>query len=131
MSINSIDLNFISSTHNFAMTQPTIVSLMQNICLIFSAFHHYSYLQLCVILLASVCIKYFTSVWLYFQVPQDFEFSVYELDWIVFSRHMRGAVNLIPRFETAGIKGTVCGAESFTPDHKPLLGQYKVELGAH
>jgi len=113
------------------MTQLTIVSLMQNICLIFPAFHDYSYLQLCVILLASEHIKCVTSVWLYFQVPQDFEFSVYELDWIVFSRHMRGAVNLIPVFETAGIKGTVCGAESFTPDHKPLLGQYKVGLGAH
>jgi sarcosine dehydrogenase len=36
---------------------------------------------------------------------------------------MRGAVNLIPVFETAGIRGTVCGPESFTPDHKPLLGQ--------
>lgn len=57
------------------------------------------------------------------KVPQDFAFSVYELDWIVFSRHMRGAVNLIPVFETAGIKGTVCGAEGFTPDHKPLLGE--------
>ncbi|KDR18080.1 Sarcosine dehydrogenase, mitochondrial, partial [Zootermopsis nevadensis] len=57
------------------------------------------------------------------KVPHDFEFSLYELDWIVFSRHMRGAVNLIPKFETAGIKGTVCGPESFTPDHKPLLGE--------
>lgn len=83
------------------------------------------------LLLASVGIKYVTSVWLYLQAPQDFAFSVYELDWIVFSRHMRGAVNLIPVFETAGIKGTVCGAESFTPDHRPLLGQYKVGLGAH
>jgi sarcosine dehydrogenase len=43
---------------------------------------------------------------------------------------MRGAVNLIPVFETAGIKGTVCGPESFTPDHKPLLGQYTFGLGA-
>jgi glycine/D-amino acid oxidase-like deaminating enzyme len=64
----------------------------------------------------------------FFQVPHDFQFSLYELDWIVFSRHMRGAVNLIPVFETAGIKGTVCGPESFTPDHKPLLGQCTVML---
>lgn len=63
-----------------------------------------------------------------FQVAHDFQFSLYELDWIVFSRHMRGAVNLIPVFETAGIKGTVCGPESFTPDHKPLLGQCAVIL---
>ncbi|XP_066993512.2 sarcosine dehydrogenase, mitochondrial isoform X2 [Anabrus simplex] len=57
------------------------------------------------------------------KVAQDFEFSLYELDWIVFSAHMRGAVNLVPVFETAGIKSTVCGPESFTPDHKPLLGE--------
>jgi glycine/D-amino acid oxidase-like deaminating enzyme len=75
--------------------------------------------------------KYIISGRLCFQVPHDFEFSLYELDWIVFSRHMRGAVNLIPVFETAGIKGTVCGPESFTPDHKPLLGQYKSGLGTH
>ncbi|GLH06647.1 uncharacterized protein GBIM_12121 [Gryllus bimaculatus] len=56
-------------------------------------------------------------------VASDFEFSLYELDWIVFSAHMQGAVKLVPTFETAGIKSTVCGPESFTPDHKPLLGE--------
>ena len=83
------------------------------------------------ILLAWVGFKYVVLVSVYFQVPHDFQFSLYELDWIVFSRHMRGAVNLIPVFETAGIKGTVCGPESFTPDHKPILGQYTFGLGAH
>lgn len=37
---------------------------------------------------------------------------------------MRGAIALVPIFETAGIKSTVCGPESFTPDHKPLIGKY-------
>ena len=27
-----------------------------------------------------------------------------------------------PSIENAGIKSTVCGPESFTPDHKPLVG---------
>jgi sarcosine dehydrogenase len=56
------------------------------------------------------------------QVPQDFEFSLYELDWSVFDFSIKGAVKLVPVFETLGIKTTVCGPESFTPDHKPILG---------
>jgi len=35
---------------------------------------------------------------------------------------MQGAVKLMPIYDTLGIKATVCGPESFTPDHKPLLG---------
>jgi len=49
-------------------------------------------------------------------------FGLYELDWDVFGVHVRGAVQLAPLLETTGIKSTVCGPESFTPDHKPLLG---------
>ncbi|CAG2061697.1 unnamed protein product, partial [Timema podura] len=55
------------------------------------------------------------------QVPADFQFGLYELDWTVFSAHMSGAVSLVPVFATAGIKSTVCGPESFTPDHKPII----------
>ena len=29
----------------------------------------------------------------------------------------------VPCLEQTGIKSTVCGPESFTPDHKPLLGE--------
>nr|CAD7572946.1 unnamed protein product [Timema californicum] len=57
------------------------------------------------------------------QVPADFHFGLYELDWTVFSAHMSGAVSLVPVFATAGIKSTVCGPESFTPDHKPIIGE--------
>lgn len=49
-------------------------------------------------------------------------FGLYELDWDVFGVHVRGAVQLAPLLETTGIKSTVCGPESFTPDHKPLMG---------
>lgn len=57
------------------------------------------------------------------KVPQDFVFSLYELDWSVFGFSMQEAVKLMPVFETLGIKTTVCGPESFTPDHKPILGE--------
>ncbi|XP_065339541.1 sarcosine dehydrogenase, mitochondrial [Cloeon dipterum] len=56
-------------------------------------------------------------------VAKDFMFGLYELDWDVFGVHVRGAVQLAPLLETTGIKSTVCGPESFTPDHKPLLGE--------
>lgn len=38
------------------------------------------------------------------------------------SDYIKGAVELCPEFGRAGIKSTVCGPESFTPDHKPLMG---------
>ncbi|KAJ4441684.1 hypothetical protein ANN_11542, partial [Periplaneta americana] len=57
------------------------------------------------------------------KVPADFEFSLYELDWSVFSFSMQAAIKLMPKYETLGVKTTVCGPESFTPDHKPLLGE--------
>lgn len=56
------------------------------------------------------------------QVPTDFAFSLYDLDYSVFDTHVNGAVKLCPDFGKAGIKSTVCGPESFTPDHKPLMG---------
>nr|CAG4644567.1 EOG090X014D [Leptodora kindtii] len=57
------------------------------------------------------------------QIPKDAAFSLYELDWDVFGVHIEGAINRCPVLERTGIKSTVCGPESFTPDHKPLLGE--------
>jgi glycine/D-amino acid oxidase-like deaminating enzyme len=54
-------------------------------------------------------------------VPNDFNFGLYELDYSVFDTHIDGAVKLCPTFGDAGIKSTICGPESFTPDHKPLM----------
>lgn len=54
-------------------------------------------------------------------IPNDFNFGLYELDYSVFDAHIEGAVKLCPRFGEAGIKSTICGPESFTPDHKPLM----------
>ncbi|XP_068143892.1 sarcosine dehydrogenase, mitochondrial [Drosophila tropicalis] len=55
-------------------------------------------------------------------VPKDFHFGLYDLDWSVFEPHLEGAQKLCPPFGKYGIKSTICGPESFTPDHKPLMG---------
>nr|XP_008122619.1 PREDICTED: sarcosine dehydrogenase, mitochondrial [Anolis carolinensis] len=38
-------------------------------------------------------------------------------------QHIEGAINRVPVLEKTGIKSTVCGPESFTADHKPLMGE--------
>ncbi|XP_070615042.1 sarcosine dehydrogenase, mitochondrial [Erythrolamprus reginae] len=53
----------------------------------------------------------------------DFAFGLFNLDWDVFTQHIEGAINRVPALEQTGIKSTVCGPESFTADHKPLLGE--------
>lgn len=56
-------------------------------------------------------------------VPNDFQFGLYDLDHSVFSVHIQKATELCPVLETTGIKSNVCGPESFTPDHKPIMGE--------
>jgi sarcosine dehydrogenase len=55
------------------------------------------------------------------KVPSDFQFGLYDLDYSVFDTHIEGAIKLCPTFGRAGIKSTICGPESFTPDHKPIM----------
>ncbi|XP_051907440.1 sarcosine dehydrogenase, mitochondrial [Hippocampus zosterae] len=57
------------------------------------------------------------------EVSDKFAFSLFDLDWDVFMQHIEGAINRIPVLEQTGIKSTVCGPESFTADHKPLMGE--------
>lgn len=57
------------------------------------------------------------------EIQDDFAFSLFDLDWDAFGSHIEGAVNRVPVIGTIGIRSTVCGPESFTPDHKALLGQ--------
>ncbi|XDC52463.1 hypothetical protein R6Z07M_003645 [Ovis aries] len=57
------------------------------------------------------------------EVSDDFAFGLFDLDWDVFTQHIEGAINRVPVLEKTGIKSTVCGPESFTPDHKPLMGE--------
>ncbi|XP_078128082.1 LOW QUALITY PROTEIN: sarcosine dehydrogenase, mitochondrial [Sander vitreus] len=57
------------------------------------------------------------------EVSDKFAFSLFDLDWDVFMQHVEGAINRVPVLEQIGIKSTVCGPESFTADHKPLMGE--------
>uniref|UniRef100_A0A8D0N0V4 Sarcosine dehydrogenase, mitochondrial n=1 Tax=Sus scrofa TaxID=9823 RepID=A0A8D0N0V4_PIG len=57
------------------------------------------------------------------QVSDKFAFGLFDLDWDVFGQHIEGAIHRVPVLEKTGIKSTVCGPESFTPDHKPLMGE--------
>ncbi|XP_042193532.1 sarcosine dehydrogenase, mitochondrial [Callorhinchus milii] len=57
------------------------------------------------------------------EVSDSFAFSLFDLDWDVFTQHIEGAINRVPALETAGVKSTVCGPEAFTADHKPLMGE--------
>lgn len=71
----------------------------------------------------SVCLGgYEKSPILLDHVVKDSSFFLYDLDWSTFDCHVDGAIELLPAFARVGIKCTVCGPESFTPDHKPLLG---------
>ncbi|KAK3861533.1 hypothetical protein Pcinc_032521 [Petrolisthes cinctipes] len=53
----------------------------------------------------------------------DFHFGMYEPDWEHFSGFLEKAAKVVPAIESAGIKSTVHGLESFTPDNKPILGE--------
>lgn len=51
-----------------------------------------------------------------------FSFGLFELDWETFLQNTEGHIQRCPPVEHVGIASTVCGPESFTPDHKPLVG---------
>jgi len=55
-------------------------------------------------------------------VDPGFSFGLFDLDWDTFAMNMDGHLQRCPSIESAGIKSTVCGPESFTPDHKALMG---------
>jgi len=60
-------------------------------------------------------------------LPTEFSYGLYDLDWDVFGFNLDGHIKRVPSLEEAGIAHTVCGPESFTPDHKPLVGPTQVE----
>ncbi|KAF2349552.1 Glycine cleavage T-protein-like N-terminal [Trinorchestia longiramus] len=57
------------------------------------------------------------------KIDVNFAFGLYDLDYEVFDALMQAHIKRIPALEEIGIKSTVCGPESFTPDHKPLMGE--------
>lgn len=50
-------------------------------------------------------------------------FTLFDLNWDVFGINVENAAKLMPIIGKTGIKSTTCGPESFTPDHKPLMGE--------
>ncbi|KAM9322418.1 sarcosine dehydrogenase, mitochondrial-like isoform 1-T2 [Pholidichthys leucotaenia] len=57
------------------------------------------------------------------QVSDKFAFTLFDLDWDVFTELIEGAINRVPVLKQTGIKSTICGPESFTADGKPLMGE--------
>jgi len=56
-------------------------------------------------------------------IPKDFHFGLYDIDWDIFGQHIEAAINRIPAIGEAGIRSTVCGPETFTPDTRPIMGE--------
>ena len=55
-------------------------------------------------------------------VPDDWEFRLFDDDFDHFEQHMMQAISRVPALETAGVKQMINGPESFTPDGNFILG---------
>ncbi len=60
--------------------------------------------------------------WTQGDVPDDFQFQLFDNDWDHFAQHMEQSIARIPALETAGVKQMISGPESFTPDGNFILG---------
>jgi sarcosine dehydrogenase len=60
--------------------------------------------------------------WTQGDVPDDFEFQLFDDDFDHFEQHMTEALARVPALETTGIKKMINGPESFTPDGNFILG---------
>jgi 4-methylaminobutanoate oxidase (formaldehyde-forming) len=60
--------------------------------------------------------------WVQGDVPDTFEFQLFEDDWDHFEQHMNQALARVPALEKTGIKQMINGPESFTPDGNFILG---------
>jgi sarcosine dehydrogenase len=60
--------------------------------------------------------------WTRENVPDSFEFQLFEDDWDHFEQHMSEALYRVPALEKVGIKKMINGPESFTPDGNFILG---------
>ena len=55
-------------------------------------------------------------------VPDDWEFRLFDDDFDHFEQHMIQAIARVPALETVGVKQMINGPESFTPDGNFILG---------
>jgi sarcosine dehydrogenase len=60
--------------------------------------------------------------WTRGDIPDTFEFQLFEDDWEHFEQHMTHALARIPALERTGVKKMINGPESFTPDGNFILG---------
>ncbi len=60
--------------------------------------------------------------WTQGDVPDDFEFQLFDDDWDHFEQHMGEAMARVPALQKTGIKKMINGPESFTPDGNFILG---------
>lgn len=60
--------------------------------------------------------------WTTGDVPNDWQFRLFDDDFDHFEQHMLQAMIRIPALETAGVKQMINGPESFTPDGNFILG---------
>lgn len=61
--------------------------------------------------------------WVTGNIPQNWEFRLFDDDYDHFAQHLEQAVARIPALETTGVKQMINGAESFTPDGNFILGR--------
>ena len=62
------------------------------------------------------------QAWTTGDVPDDWQFRLFDDDWDHFEQHMSQAIARIPALQTAGVKQMINGPESFTPDGNFILG---------
>lgn len=60
--------------------------------------------------------------WTTGDVPDNFEFQLFDDDWDHFEQHLTQAIARVPALETTGVKQMINGPESFTPDGNFILG---------
>jgi 4-methylaminobutanoate oxidase (formaldehyde-forming) len=55
-------------------------------------------------------------------VPNDFQFRLFDDDWDHFEQHLHHAIARVPALAETGVKQMINGLESFTPDGNFILG---------
>ena len=62
------------------------------------------------------------QTWTSGDVPDDWQFRLFDDDFDHFAQHMRQAIVRVPALASAGVKQMINGSESFTPDGNFILG---------
>ncbi|XP_063887251.1 sarcosine dehydrogenase, mitochondrial-like [Scylla paramamosain] len=57
------------------------------------------------------------------QIRRNFPFGLYEMNWDIYGPIHEQIIQRIPILENVGIKSTIVGPESFTPDGRAIMGE--------